>query len=192
MYNSQYDLTNQKVEDTYTQLVEYDPVAGIAYDGGGNSLNLSSSYSNTSSYSPWSDYSLSSSFASQSISSSWASASISSSYSVNTDTASISVSSSYVVTASYAIPSPSLQFVQVSPTGATAFAYGFTPYEILFQGTYDLGQTWVNMGPTIQSGQITTINLNDGPLWRAAAGDDNDNAMPPYSPIVYMPVPPPD
>ena len=73
MYNAQYDLTNQKVENTFQQIVQYNSSSSTIYDGRGNSID-----SFSASWAPSIDNT-------NAVSSSWASSSISSSYLTNTD-----------------------------------------------------------------------------------------------------------
>ena len=49
-YNAQFDLRGKRIQDTYTQVLQYDSSSGAAYTGQGSSLNISSSFSTTASF----------------------------------------------------------------------------------------------------------------------------------------------
>lgn len=72
MYNSTFDLRGKRIDNTYPQVVQYDSASNIPYNGVGNSLAFTSSYSLTSSFalngggSNSSSYSLTSSYSAQS------------------------------------------------------------------------------------------------------------------------------
>jgi len=109
-YNAQFDLRGKRIEDTYTQVVQYDTSSGISYTGQGQQLSLSSSFSDTAlsaSWAPsptfnfdsasWASQSLSSSWSPfvATVSASWASQSLSASYISSSGIVGIVTSSSY-------------------------------------------------------------------------------------------------
>jgi len=60
-YNAQYDLRGKRIEDTYSQLSQYDTASGASYTGQGSSIPFSASYTpnaDTSSYSFTASYAL--------------------------------------------------------------------------------------------------------------------------------------
>ena len=44
MYNAQFDLRGQQIDNTYTQLLQYDTASGASYTGQGLQLSVSASY----------------------------------------------------------------------------------------------------------------------------------------------------
>lgn len=96
-YNSQFDLRGKRIQDTYTQVLQYDTSSGISYTGQGSSVNTSASYALSASYAP-SAPSISSSYATTS------SFAVSASWAPFTDTGTTLVTAStYPITASWAI-----------------------------------------------------------------------------------------
>ena len=49
-YNSQFDLRGKKIEDTFTQVLQYNTSSGNSYTGLGEQIFISSSFSQTASF----------------------------------------------------------------------------------------------------------------------------------------------
>jgi len=103
-YNAQFDLRGKKIQDTYSQVLQYDTSSNVSYTGQGSSFNLSSSNAVTASFAQiaaLANNATSASYAPAvpSLSSSWASASFVAS---SASFASQSISSSFAVSSSWA------------------------------------------------------------------------------------------
>src|ERR1041385_191211 len=107
-YNVQYDLRGKKIQDTYSQVLQYDTASMIAYLGRGDSVTINSTSASfatkaySASLSSHSSTCDNASFANQASNATLASLATfagSSSYSLNADTASYVATSSYSTTA---------------------------------------------------------------------------------------------
>ena len=138
-YNSIFDLRGKRIEDTYNQVLQYDTSSGDSYTGQGLQLyltsslasqSLSSSYSISASYAPFTDNP-------NAVSASWASQSLSASVLYN-PSASIDTSGNEVLNSSLTIGGLAIIDAPLNNVGRMRLfnVFNSSSWDFVFDGTF--------------------------------------------------------
>ena len=82
---------------------------------------------------------------------------------------------------------PSIVIAQLTADDLSVQWNGFDPIEIGLQGSPDGVNDWTNTGWYMPPEAILEVDHNAGPYFRVCNADGNEDELPPYSNVVYMP-----
>jgi hypothetical protein len=82
---------------------------------------------------------------------------------------------------------PSIVIARLNVNDLSVQWNGFDPIELGLQGSPDGVNDWTNATWAMPPGAIWTVDHRDGPFFRVCNADGNEDELPPYSNVVYMP-----